>query len=68
MVIINVDRNFRKCLCPKSVSVLINLEQINVSVCMHIIKQDIIYIYMLMPIAGQTARANGLKFFAETHG
>ena len=34
----------------------------------YIIKQDIhVYIYMF-PIAGQTAGANGLKFFVNTQG
>ena len=32
----------------------------------YIIKQEIIYIYMLPIIAGQTTELNGLKFFVDT--
>jgi len=31
----------------------------------YVVKQDIIYMF---PIAGQTAGANGLTFFVDTHG
>ena len=34
----------------------------------YIIKQDIIYIYVVYRQLGQTAGPNGLKFFVETHG
>ena len=54
---------------PSSLLNILGIQSASCLLCLvfYIIKQDIIYIYML-PRAGQTAKPIGLNFFVDTQG